>query len=170
MSKYLAPTSDVVFKKIFGQHPHLMKSFLNAVFPEEALDPAQHWQYYFQMTHLRFADTSLVSREVKKLGILWLRFMHEINEETKKVPSEFLENPEISEAVQLSEEAAYTPNELRYYESYWDEIRRVNSLVEAGEEKTKNKIALKMLSQGLATPEIMDLTGLSKEQVQNLRP
>ena len=105
MSKYLAPTSDVVFKKIFGQHPHLMKSFLNAVFPEEAFDPTQHWQYYFQMTHLRLAETSLVSRDVKKLGILWLRFMHEINEETKKVPSEFLESPEISEAVQLSEEA-----------------------------------------------------------------
>ena len=33
MAKYLDPKSDIVFKKIFGQHPHLLKSFLNAVLP-----------------------------------------------------------------------------------------------------------------------------------------
>ena len=33
MGKYLDPKSEVVFKKIFGQHPHLLKSFLNAVLP-----------------------------------------------------------------------------------------------------------------------------------------
>ncbi len=33
MGKYLDPKSDLVFKKIFGQHPHLLKSFLNAVLP-----------------------------------------------------------------------------------------------------------------------------------------
>ena len=33
MSRYLDPKADVVFKKIFGDHPHLLKSFLNAVLP-----------------------------------------------------------------------------------------------------------------------------------------
>src|SRR3990167_7172410 len=35
MSKalYLDPKADVVFKKIFGDHPHLLISFLNAVLP-----------------------------------------------------------------------------------------------------------------------------------------
>ena len=33
MSRYLDPKTDVVFKKIFGQHPELLKSFLNAVLP-----------------------------------------------------------------------------------------------------------------------------------------
>jgi predicted transposase/invertase (TIGR01784 family) len=33
MAKYLVPTADVVFKKIFGNHPHLLKSFLNAILP-----------------------------------------------------------------------------------------------------------------------------------------
>lgn len=33
MGRYLDPKADVVFKKIFGQHPHLLKSFLNAVLP-----------------------------------------------------------------------------------------------------------------------------------------
>lgn len=33
MTGYLDPKSDVVFKKIFGEHPHLLKHFLNAVLP-----------------------------------------------------------------------------------------------------------------------------------------
>ena len=33
MSRYLDPKADVVFKRIFGDHPHLLKSFLNAVLP-----------------------------------------------------------------------------------------------------------------------------------------
>jgi predicted transposase/invertase (TIGR01784 family) len=35
MSQYLDPKADVVFKKIFGDHPHLLISFLNAVLPLE---------------------------------------------------------------------------------------------------------------------------------------
>jgi predicted transposase/invertase (TIGR01784 family) len=31
--RYLDPKNDLTFKKIFGQHPHLLKSFLNAVLP-----------------------------------------------------------------------------------------------------------------------------------------
>lgn len=33
MSRYLDPKADVVFKKIFGDHPELLVSFLNAVLP-----------------------------------------------------------------------------------------------------------------------------------------
>jgi len=33
MARYLDPKSDLVFKKIFGQHPKLLKDFLNAVLP-----------------------------------------------------------------------------------------------------------------------------------------
>ena len=33
MARYLDPKSDLTFKKIFGNHPDLLKSFLNAVLP-----------------------------------------------------------------------------------------------------------------------------------------
>ena len=33
MPRYLDPNNDLVFKKIFGQHPELLKSFLNAILP-----------------------------------------------------------------------------------------------------------------------------------------
>ena len=32
-ARFLDPKSDVVFKKIFGQNPDLIKSFLNGVLP-----------------------------------------------------------------------------------------------------------------------------------------
>ena len=31
--RYLDPKNDLTFKRIFGEHPHLLKSFLNAVMP-----------------------------------------------------------------------------------------------------------------------------------------
>lgn len=33
MPRYLDPKSDLVFKKVFGQHPKILKSFLNAILP-----------------------------------------------------------------------------------------------------------------------------------------
>jgi len=33
MSRYLDPKNDLVFKKVFGEHPRILKSFLNAVLP-----------------------------------------------------------------------------------------------------------------------------------------
>ena len=33
MVRYLDPKSDLTFKKIFGNHPDLLKSFLNAILP-----------------------------------------------------------------------------------------------------------------------------------------
>ena len=33
MAKYLDPKADLTFKKVFGEHPDLLRSFLNAVLP-----------------------------------------------------------------------------------------------------------------------------------------
>lgn len=33
--KYLDPKADLTFKKVFGEHEHLMISFLNALLPLE---------------------------------------------------------------------------------------------------------------------------------------
>ena len=39
MSRYLDPKADVVFKKIFGDHPKLLISFLNALLPLPSNSP-----------------------------------------------------------------------------------------------------------------------------------
>ncbi|MDR0687643.1 MAG: Rpn family recombination-promoting nuclease/putative transposase, partial [Prevotellaceae bacterium] len=33
MARYLDPKNDLTFKRIFGEHPDLLKSFLNALMP-----------------------------------------------------------------------------------------------------------------------------------------
>ncbi|MDR0711701.1 MAG: Rpn family recombination-promoting nuclease/putative transposase, partial [Prevotellaceae bacterium] len=35
MARYLDPKNDLTFKRIFGEHPDLLKSFLNALMPLE---------------------------------------------------------------------------------------------------------------------------------------
>ena len=58
----------------------------------------------------------------KKLQILWLRFMSELDQTTRELPSELLEIKEIEEAAKLAEEAAYSPAELETYDRYWDSV------------------------------------------------
>ena len=45
MSRYLDPKADVVFKKIFGDHPKLLISFLNAVLPLASNSPIIELSY-----------------------------------------------------------------------------------------------------------------------------
>jgi len=35
VNRFLDPRSDLVFKRIFGEHPKILRSFLNAVLPLE---------------------------------------------------------------------------------------------------------------------------------------
>jgi len=43
--KYLDPKNDLVFRKLFGEHPHLLLSFLNCILPLEPNQIFEHIQY-----------------------------------------------------------------------------------------------------------------------------
>ena len=43
--RYLDPKNDLTFKKVFGQHPHLLKSFLNALLPLEENQVIESLEY-----------------------------------------------------------------------------------------------------------------------------
>ncbi len=43
--RYLDPKNDLTFKKVFGKHPHLLKSFLNALLPLQADEQIEHLEY-----------------------------------------------------------------------------------------------------------------------------
>ena len=45
--RYLDPKNDLTFKRIFGEHPHLLKSFLNGIMPFEKED-----QYIVSLEYL----------------------------------------------------------------------------------------------------------------------
>jgi len=233
MSRYLDPKADVVFKKIFGDHPALLISFLNAVLPLASdniiieieylpteqipeipefkrtiadvkckdskgrafivemqmnwtdsfkqrllfgtsqafvkqlgkgqdyhlLQPVYglgivaeiyektipEWYHHYQLVKKGTADGDIIdhlqlifielpkfpvhSPDEKKLRLLWLRFLREIDENTTTVSQELLDVPEIAQAVKLAEESAYTPTELSVYQSYWDQVSREKTLM-----------------------------------------
>jgi predicted transposase/invertase (TIGR01784 family) len=45
MARYLDPKNDLTFKRIFGEHPHLLVSFLNAVMPLAPGRRIEHLKY-----------------------------------------------------------------------------------------------------------------------------
>ena len=281
MSRYLDPKADVVFKKIFGEHPKLLISFLNALLPLPAnspivsltylqneqipvipefkrtiadvkctdsegrvfivemqmnwtdnfkqrllfgtsqafvkqLDKGQEykflqpvyglglvaeiyekttpdWYHHYQLVKKGDANHSNViehlqlifielpkfpvrSESEKKLRLLWLRFLREIDEKTTTVSGDLLAVPEIAQALELAEESAYTPGELNLYESYWDQVSREKTLLmdKYAEGKAEGiaegiaKIAINMLKANRPLDEISLFTGLSQDEILNL--
>ncbi|MDR2087491.1 MAG: Rpn family recombination-promoting nuclease/putative transposase, partial [Dysgonamonadaceae bacterium] len=45
MARYLDPKNDLPFKRIFGEHPDLLKSFLNALMPLEENQQIESLEY-----------------------------------------------------------------------------------------------------------------------------
>ena len=275
MSKYLDPRSDLVFKRVFGDHPHLLLSFLNAVLPlptgspiksleylpseqvpeiptfkrtivdvkctdnqgrifivemqmewvngfmqrmlfnagrayikqlkkgedysslypvyalgilNSVFDADAAWYHHYKIVNIENTEKHLKglefiflevpkfkasTREEKKLAILWLRFLSELNEQTQTVSPDLLEVPEINEACGLAEEAAYSKEELEVYWQYWDQVSTERTLMSGsraeGEHLAKVAIAKNLISRGMAIDEIAAITGLSLVEIEALK-
>ena len=226
MGKYLDPRADLTFKKIFGEHKHLVISLLNAMLPlkeDERVESIEYWPaekvpdrmqaekdsivdvcckdnkkrefivemqmtwtdsfkkrvllnsskayvaqskkgddyellqpvyalnfvnenfmndvdeyyHYYHLVHDKYTDKvidglHLIFVELKKfkpttfsekkMQVLWLRFLTEINDETREAPAELLENAEVSEALEIVERAAFDDGEMRAYDKFWDNV------------------------------------------------
>ena len=295
-ARLLDVRSDVVFKKIFGQHPNLIKSFLNNILPlaenslietieylpfeqtpripelkntivdvkckdsngrifivemqlnwtdsffkrflfgastayVQQLQPgdgysklspvyglailntsfdksSEEWFHHYRLTNKNNVEKTLDGLELiflelekfkaqnsdhKKIGILWLRFLKEINESLDDVPREFTEIQELAEAVELAKESTYTIEELRQYDAFLDAVRvektiREDSKAEGekiglekgkaegekigldkGKEEKLIELAKKMLGKGMAITEVSDITDLRIAELEKLR-
>jgi predicted transposase/invertase (TIGR01784 family) len=116
----------------------------------------------------------------RKMQLLWLRFMTEIEDSSEEIPEELLQNPIIKEAVDYLQESGFTKEELATYDKYWDDISSEMTLLDAakeeglkegrGEERAKI-IALvkKAIENGLSNDIIKQLTGLTEEEINDLR-
>ena len=67
----------------------------------------------------------------RKMAVLWLRFLTEIDGNTRKAPPELEANPEVRKALEMVEVAALTPEERARYDGFQDwlcrETRRANA-------------------------------------------
>ena len=131
----------------------------------------------------KFKPQSIAER---KMAVLWLRFLTEINKTTEKVPDEFMESSEISQAVKLVEESAYTREQLMGYDLFWDAVRVAKTLAsapersykaglkegkEAGLKEGKERLlqtARNLKALNLTIEQIAAATGLAASEIEKL--
>ena len=121
------------------------------------------------------------SLKEKKMAVLWLRFLTEIDEQTKQAPQELLDNPETRKALKAVEESAMTQNELLAYEDFWDKLgaerllfvdsNRINREEGRAEGRAEGKaeVARNLLHMGMSVDDVAKACGVTKEEVERLR-
>ena len=278
--RYLNPKADLTFKKVFGEHPDLVASFLNALLPfdspEERIEHVEYvpselvpqtplrknsivdvrcqdergrqfivemqmvWSsefkqrvlfnaskayvrqiaggedyellqpvyslnlvndifepelegYYhnYRIVHVEHSDRIIEglhfvfvelpkftpqTYKEKKMHVLWLRYLTEIDEKTREVPQEFLDNPDIKKAVAQLEKSAFTDAQLRGYEKFWDTVSVEKTLINSAERKGRaegraegiKQTARRMKAKGYPLADISDVTGLTIAEINLL--
>ena len=120
------------------------------------------------------------------MAVLWLRFLTEIDEHTKEVPQELLDNPETSKALKAVEESAMSKNELLAYDDFWDKLGAERLLlvdsnrrsmeegraegIAEGRAEGRVEIARNLLNMGMSIDDIAKATGLQKQEIERLNP
>ena len=165
--------------------------------------PKDEFFHYYQLVHERHTEKIIKGLHIafielpkfkpqnnaeKKMFDLWLRFLTEINGNTKEVPEELMMNPLTKKAVTLMEVAGMTEGE-RY--AYWKNIDNVlveqaimreainkgfqqglqhgiEQGIEQGERRALFEIAKKSIAQGIPIEMISKVTGLAEEEIQRL--
>ena len=141
--KYLDPKADLTFKKIFGNHPDRLKNLLNS--------------------------------------------LQSLNED------ELIQRQQYLPTTEELEISGFTDAELRAYDKFWDSVRVERTLldvryqkemeegmekgraegiaegIEEGMSQRSLEIARKMLAKGMDEASIMDMTGLTAEEIKLLK-
>ena len=116
----------------------------------------------------------------KKMAVLWLRFLTEINLSTETAPAELLENELTCKALSIVERSAMSEAQLNTYEKYWINLtdeegialarynRGVKDGMAQGEQKKAMSVARNLKLMNLPIADIATATGLAVEEVEKL--
>ena len=119
----------------------------------------------------------------KKMAVLWLRFLTEINKKTEEAPAELLENEATRKALSIVEKSAMSEDQLYAYDKFWMAVTDEEGFLEArynrglregkaeAEAKARQEIlesARKMKEDHLPVDAIAKYTGLSADEVAAL--
>ena len=182
--------------KYFAQYPTYSLNLINDTYKYNTPDFIHNYHVvYDKDTHKVIEDLHFTFIELpkftphsianKRMKVLWLRFLTEINEETKEVPADLLDEPEIGQAIKELEVFDFTEVELRVYDKFWDSVRVEKTLqydsyqqgmekgMKKGMEKGMNQrsleIARNLLSLGLPVTQITQATGLTEEEIRQMK-
>ena len=251
--RYLDPKADLTFKRVFGEHPDLVMSFLNALLPlpegqeireieylpaemvpdnplrknsivdvrcrdavgrlfivemqmiwspefrqrvlfnaskayvrqigsgqeyellqpvyslnlvNEVFEPElEGYYHYYQLVHMEHTEKVIEGLHLifvelpkfnphtyseKRMQVLWMRYLTEINDNTREVSPELLANPEVKKAVTVLEESAFTEAQLLGYEKFWDIISVEKTLYNSAIRKGMARGIAEGMAQGMA--------------------
>lgn len=122
--------------------------------------------------HLTFVELPKFkphTQSERKMAVLWLRFLTEINEDTTTVPEELLANPETSKALKEVEESTFTEEEMEVYDHFWDMLGADRLLFVDSNNISRKKGREEGLAEGLAEGRKEglaegELKGMAKER------
>jgi predicted transposase/invertase (TIGR01784 family) len=109
-----------------------------------------------------------------------LTFLSKIKTGAQQIPPELLEEEITKDAVKWLEINSYTKAELNTYDKYLDIIRTTRTYygdaletgekkgIEKGIEMEKAETAINCLRIGLSSEQIQAITGLNKEQIEEI--
>ena len=112
--------------------------------------------------------------------VLWLRFLTEINSNTKEIPADLLNDPEIGKAVEELEISGFTDAELWAYDKFWDSVSVERTLIDdsyqkgkeegkaEGKHEANTETAQRLLAMGLSAEQVAKATQLPLEIIKNL--
>ena len=145
--KYLDPKADLTFKKIFGNHPNRMRNLLNALQSLNEDELIQQEQYLPTTEELEisgFTDAELWAYD---------KFWDSVS----------VERTLIDDSYQKGKEEGMEKGRAEGKEEGKAEG------IEEGMSQRSLEIARKMLAKGMDEASIMDMTGLTAEEIKLLK-
>ena len=121
----------------------------------------------------------------KKMQVLWLRFLTEIDRDgADEVSQDLLDNPQTGEALEIVRESGLNDAERAAYEGFWDRVSieatkkaymdkaiaerdAANARADEATEKLRQS-ARKMKAKGFSADDIAELTGLAAGEIAAL--
>lgn len=125
---------------------------LEGFYHHYALIHVEHSEKVIEGLQLIFVELPKFSPHTyseKKMQVLWLRYLTEIDEDTRQVPPELLANPQVNKALVALEESAFTDAQLLGYEKFWDIISVEKTLTSSAIRKGLEEGLKEGLKEGL---------------------
>ena len=186
--KYLDPKADLTFKKIFAGHPDLLISLLNALLPLKRNQQIKSIEYL--PTELVPVDplhkdtiVDVRCRDVEgrqfvvEMQMAWTdafkqRVLFNASKAYVSQAEMGCKYEDLQPVYSLKIVSAFTAEELRAYDKFWDRVSSEKTLMEGrydeGRQDKALEIAQNLKSAGMDVDTICKMTGLSKEEIEEL--
>ena len=145
--KYLDPKADLTFKKIFGNHPDRLKNLLNTLQSLTENELIQQQQYLPTTEELEISGFS--DAELRAYDKFW--------------DSVSVERTLIDDSYQKGKEEGMEKGIAEGME------KGMKQGMEKGMSQRSLEIARKMLAKGMDDASVMDMTGLTAEEIKLLK-